>query len=294
MSSAQVVGIVRRFLNGEKVGHGGTLDPEAAGVLPLMIGKATRLFDYLQEKEKGYVAELAFGCATDTQDAQGKPVAWGDAYPDVAALREALRRFVGEMEQSPPMYSALKREGKRLYQLAREGRTVDREARKVTVHELTLLAMTENHGALLFVRCSKGFYVRALCHDIGQALDCPAHLRFLLRTRSGAFVLEDAHTLESLREAAELGLLRELLLPPDIALKHIPHAEVPAELAGVFFSGGPLPWRNFFALQGTLAENGTPAGLWLNGRLIAIGQKAGEWIKLRCWLGDSTRPGCVE
>ena len=234
MSSAQVVGVVRRLLNGEKVGHGGTLDPEAAGVLPLMIGKATRLFDCLQEKEKAYVAEVAFGCATDTQDAQGKPVAWGNAYPGEAALRGALCRFTGEIEQRPPPYSALKQDGKRLYQLAREGRAVDVEARKVTVYDLTLLTMTKNHGAILSVRCSKGFYVRALCHDLGQALGCPAHMRFLLRTGSGVFALEDAHTLEALAESVERGALRDLLLPVDIVLKLAPQAEVPAKLARAF------------------------------------------------------------
>jgi len=290
MSSAQVVGMVRHFLHGEKVGHGGTLDPEAAGVLPLMVGKATRLFDYLQEKEKAYVVELAFGCATDTQDAQGRPVAWGSAYPSETTLRDTLRRFTGEMEQRPPLYSALKQDGKRLYQLAREGKPVDVKARKVTLYDITLLAMARNYGALLSVRCSKGFYVRALCHDLGQTLGCPAHMRFLLRTGSGVFTLENAHTLESLTEAAEMGALRELLLPVDSALKHMPQAEVPEELVHAFYTGGPLPWRKFLPLHGSCAEKGAPAGFWTDGRLMAIGQRVGEGIKLRCWLGDAARP----
>ena len=168
MSSAHVVGAVRRMLGGAKIGHAGTLDPEASGVLPLMVGKAARLFDYMQDKEKAYVTEVAFGAATDTQDAQGVSVAVGENYPDEAAIREALPAFTGAIMQTPPMYSAIKQDGKRLYQLARDGKQADIPAREVTVHELIFRGETPNHGALLAVRCSKGFYVRTLCKDLGE------------------------------------------------------------------------------------------------------------------------------
>ena len=138
MTSSQVVGYVRWLLNGAKVGHGGTLDPEASGVLPLMVGKAARLFDYMQEKEKVYVTEVAFGAATDTQDAQGQVIASGENYPDEAALRAALPAFTGRLWQRPPMYSALKQDGQRLYELARKGRTAEIPKREVTVHSLEL------------------------------------------------------------------------------------------------------------------------------------------------------------
>lgn len=208
MTSSQVVGYVRWLLNGAKVGHGGTLDPEASGVLPLMIGKAARLFDYMQEKEKVYVTEVAFGAATDTQDAQGRVIASGENYPDEAALREVIFSFTGQLWQRPPMYSALKQDGQRLYELARKGRTAEIPKREVTVHSLELQSMTENHGALLKVRCSKGFYVRTLCNDLGEALNCPAHMRFLLRAESGVFTLQTAVTLERLRQAKESDDLR--------------------------------------------------------------------------------------
>ena len=286
MSSAQVVGTVRRLLDGAKVGHAGTLDPEAAGVLPLMVGKAARLFDYMQDKEKAYVAEVAFGTATDTQDAQGAVIAEGGNWPDEAALKAALERFIGVFMQTPPMFSALKQDGKRLYDLARSG--VEREIppRKVTVHALELRAMTQPHGALLAVRCSKGFYVRTLCHDLGKAVGCPAHMRFLLRTQSGPFTLETARTLEALAQAREQGGLCGLLLPPQAALAHLPMAQVPAGLEKAVRNGGRLPWKRFKALLNEQAEQGSPFCLWMDGTLCGVAQRQGDEIKLRTWLGE--------
>lgn len=187
MSSAQVVGCVRHLLGGVKAGHAGTLDPEAAGVLPVMVGKAARLFDYLQDKEKEYVAEVAFGVATDTQDAQGVPIAHGDRWPDEAAIAAALPRFKGKILQTPPMYSALKQDGQRLYDLARSGREANVPAREVTVYALDLTGLHPNMGRFCAFAAPGGFYVRTLCHDLGETLGCPAHMRFLLRTRSGPF-----------------------------------------------------------------------------------------------------------
>lgn len=286
MSSAQVVGYVRWLLNGVKAGHGGTLDPEAAGVLPLMIGKAARLFDYMQDKEKTYVTEVAFGAATDTQDAQGVTVATGDHYPDENALRSLLPRFTGTIMQRPPMYSALKQNGKCLYQLARDGLTVEVPEREMTVHSLELIAMTENHGALLRVRCSKGFYVRTLCHDLGVALDCPAHMRFLLRSASGPFTLNNAVTLEALKAAREAETLENLILPPETALKHLPFSDTPAALEKALRNGGRLPFLSFPALHDTPAAGGTPACLRMNGQLCAIVERHEDELKLRTWLGE--------
>lgn len=284
MTSAQVVGMVRRLLGGEKVGHAGTLDPEAAGVLPLMVGKATRLFDYLQEKEKAYVAEVAFGTSTDTQDAQGQVLDRGGNYPTEEAIRQVLPRFTGMLLQKPPMYSAIKQDGKRLYQLARDGKTAQVPERQVMVHALELRRMMEHHGALLAVRCSKGFYVRTLCQDLGEALGCPAHMRFLLRTASGAFHLEAAHSLEALVAATQEGKMEQMLLQPEEALGHMPRATVPQALRRAVQTGGRLPWEQFPELQGTSAEEGKPVCLLLEGRTIAIGQRCGKEMKLRTWL----------
>lgn len=286
MTSAQVVGFVRRLLGGEKVGHAGTLDPEAAGVLPLMVGKAARLFDYMQDKEKAYVTEIAFGCATDTQDAQGVPTERCERYPTEAALYEALPSFTGEIWQQPPMYSALKQDGKRLYELAREGKQADVPARCVTVYALALQHMTEPHGAMLRIRCSKGFYVRTLCHDVGVTLGCPAHMRFLLRTQSGVFTLDTAQTLEAIEGAAGQGKLDELLLPPEAALGHLPQVEVKPALKRAFCHGGTLPWAAFPQLHGTAAKEGAPSCFWLDGKLAAIGVRQNDEVKLRTWLAD--------
>lgn len=286
MSSAQVVGYVRWLLGGVKAGHGGTLDPEAAGVLPLMIGKAARLFDYMQDKEKIYVTEAAFGAATDTQDAQGTAVETGTSYPDEVAVRAALPRFTGKIMQRPPMYSALKQNGKCLYQLARNGQTADVPEREMTVHELTLSGMTDEHGALMRVRCSKGFYVRTLCHDLGAYLGCPAHMRFLLRVSSGPFTLDNAVTLEKLAAAKENGTLESLLLPPETVLTHLPAADTPLKLLKPLQNGGKLPWAGLPALHGTPAEDGSPACLRVNGRVCAVAERRGDVLKLRTWLGD--------
>jgi len=284
ISSAQAVGRVRRLLSGAKVGHAGTLDTEAAGVLPLMVGKAARLFDYLQGQGKAYIAEIAFGCATDTQDAQGRVTKTGRNYPDERALRAALPRFMGPQLQTPPMYSALKRDGKRLYDLARHGETVALAGRPVTVYELAFLGVTPREGALLKVRCSKGFYVRTLCHDLGAAVGCPAHMRFLLRVRSGPFTLDTARTLEQLRTAAETGALSELLLPMETAVGRLPRLDVPAELAKPFVNGVPL--RADAVAGADNAAEGEPARLYVNDRLTAIGAKSGGEIRFTTWLGD--------
>ena len=283
ISSAQVVGRIRRLLGGEKVGHAGTLDPEASGVLPIMVGKAARLFDYLQDKEKAYIAEIAFGCATDTQDAQGKPIAYGENNPDRSLIDAALERFTGEQMQTPPMFSALKRDGRRLYDLARKGETVEVASRQVTVYSLTLLKQTPRHGALVAIHCSKVFYVRTLCCDLGAALGCPAHMRFLLRTRSGIFSLDTARTLEELSEASKEGTLRELLIPMETALKHLPALNVPEKLRKPFLNGVPLSRK---VLTEQNLPNEQPVRLYLDHQLYSVGVTDGDLIRCKTWLGE--------
>ena len=284
MTSAQVVGRVRHLLGGERVGHAGTLDPEAAGVLPLMVGKAARLFDYMQDKQKAYIAEVAFGQATDTQDAQGTVTQTGECVPDEAAIRAVLLELTGEILQTPPMYSALKRDGRRLYDLARQGQTLDLEPRAVTVHALNLLGMTPRGGALLNMSCSKGFYVRTLCHDLGQRLGCPAHMRFLLRTQSGVFTLHSSTTLEELSAAANNGTLQACLLPMELAVEHLPSMTVPEWLEKPFRNGIPL---HISALRGVdmLAE-GQSVRMMLHGELVAIGERQGGDIRQKTWLAE--------
>lgn len=284
MTSSQVVGLVRRQFGGEKVGHGGTLDPEASGVLPLMIGKAARLFDYMLDKEKVYIAEVAFGASTDTQDAQGKVLERGENLPAEQEILQVLPQFTGTIMQQPPIYSALKQDGKRLYQLARQGQTAEIPLRETTVHELRLLSMTENGGALLYIRCASGFYVRSLCHELGQRLGCPSHMRFLLRAQSGVFTLETAVTVEKLLQAGENGTLSQLLLPPEIALGHISRLQTPPAMEKPLRNGGKLPVAAFPGAEEL--SQGQAVCLFMGEELMAIAQRERNQLKVKTWLGQ--------
>ncbi len=206
-TSAQVVARIRRIYSvyGRDrriaVGHLGTLDPQAAGVLPVAVGKATRLIPLLTDQRKAYACTLVLGRSTATQDALGETVAEAEVPRDwVSALGAKLQAFTGKIEQTPPMYSAVHHEGKRLYELAREGKTVERKSRTATVYGLTLLGTEKPATARLRVACSEGTYVRTLCEDIGAALGVPAHMGALVREASGPFVLYEARTLDEIAD----------------------------------------------------------------------------------------------
>ena len=222
-SSDAVVRVRRRFPRGTKVGHAGTLDPEAAGVLPVMVGKASRLFDYLVDKEKEYVAQLVPGYETDTQDAHGCIVAGEGAPLSRAQLESVLAQFVGDIKQIPPMFSALKRDGQKLCDLARQGVQIDVQPRPTQVYGIDVMHEQEDGSFLIRVRCGRGTYIRTLCHDIGRAAGCRAHMGFLLRTRTGMFALDDAHTVEELDATEDLSTL---FVPMDRPLVHLPRVDV--------------------------------------------------------------------
>ena len=241
MSSAAVVGTMKRLTGEKRVGHAGTLDPEAAGVLPVMTGKATRLFDYLVDKEKEYVAVIAFGCSTDTQDATGQILETGDRYPSLELAREKAMELIGEIRQVPSMYSAIKVGGKPLYQRARKGETVEVPARTVRVDSIDVLREAPDHGMELRIRCGRGTYIRTLCHDLGLLCGCPAHMRSLIRTRSGAFTIETAITLEEARELQARGELVNRMLPPDAPLGHLPRVDVSERYAKLVAAGAKIP-----------------------------------------------------
>jgi len=286
MTSSQVVGAVRRLVNGEKAGHAGTLDPQAAGILPVMMGKAARLFDYLVDKRKSYVAEIAFGTATDTQDGQGRVTAQGENYPSLEDVRAVLPRFIGEILQTPPSYSAIKLDGRRLYELARKGEMVTAEPRIIRVEDISLGQEMENHGMMLHIRCGKGTYVRTLCHDIGQAVSCPAHMRFLLRTQSGAFTLDTAYTLEELQQLRDDGRLNDCLLPMDMPLAHLPRGDVPKELEHVCRNGGQMRLCAFPDLT-AVVEN-IPLRLYINNAFMGIACRQGNAIVFRAVVGNDS------
>lgn len=283
MTSSQVVGFVRRLLDGQKAGHAGTLDPQAAGILPVMVGKAARLFDYLVDKQKAYVAEIAFGTATDTQDAQGKIIAQGDQYPTYAQVHDVLPRFIGQVLQAPPSYSAIKQNGQRLYDLARKGELVKTQPRLIQIDDITLGEEMQDHGMMLHIHCGKGTYVRTICHDIGQALSCPAHMRFLLRTKSGVFTLDNAFTLEQLQAAKEEGKLLECLLPMDLPLMHLPSGIVPPNLAVICKNGGQMPLLAFPAFANIM--EGALLRLYLDNAFMGIACRKGDIIAFRAMVG---------
>ena len=234
LSSHDVIDIVRRIFNQKRVGHAGTLDPAAAGILPVALGRAARLVEYMEGADKSYRAEIAFGYATDTGDVYGEVIerVENPMLPSEEELRSVLGKFVGEIEQTPPAYSAIKVGGQRAYDLARQGAAVEMRARTVTIHRLELVCMDAAHARILVdVDCAKGTYIRSLCTDIGTALGLPATMRFLLRTRVGGFMLADSYTLEELAEVGETALCA-----PDTALD-LPVYELAPQRVKAFYSG---------------------------------------------------------
>lgn len=276
MSSHDVVGFARRTLKTKRVGHAGTLDPAAAGVMTVAVGKATRLLGYLHDT-KAYLAEVRFGLATDTVDAEGRVVATSDASALTReALEAALPRFRGTITQRPPMTSAVHVQGKRLYELARAGVTLAEEeipTRTVTIHDLDLWDFTpgEQASARLFVRCAAGTYIRSLAVDLGAALDLPACLAFLLRTEAGDCRLEDAQTLE---ELAETG---PRYMPLDTWLGHLPRQTLDDHGVSEIRFGrrieavglqGPVETVRLHGPDDTLVALAKPVGGWLQPVLV--------------------------
>jgi tRNA pseudouridine55 synthase len=225
VSSNQALQEVRRLFNANKAGHTGSLDPLATGLLPLCFGEATKVSALMLDDDKRYQVTIKLGVMTDTGDSEGQIVAEMPV-PDFSEsqLLDCLQHFTGEIDQVPPMYSALKHQGKKLYELAREGKTVDRPARRITIYAIELLAF-DSQQISLDVRCSKGTYIRSLAEDIGHYLGSCGTVTALRRTASGQFNLADAFTIEQLREM-DLATLYASRLPVDIPLSHIPAVSV--------------------------------------------------------------------
>jgi tRNA pseudouridine55 synthase len=219
MTSYGVVAVVKRLSGERRVGHAGTLDPAATGVLPVCLGQATRIVAFLTAAAKTYRAGIELGTATDTFDAGGEITHRGDPSSiNLAKFRSALASFRGTIWQTPPMYSALKHRGQPLYKLARAGISIERPSRKVTVHRLKLISW-QPPVVTLEIECSKGTYIRSLAHDLGQALGCGAYLKNLVRTRCGIFDIKDALSLSKLEQAFRLGYGERYLHPVDSVLQ---------------------------------------------------------------------------
>jgi tRNA pseudouridine55 synthase len=264
-SSSAVLQAVKRLLNADKAGHAGTLDPLASGLLPLLFGEATKFAQFGLDAAKEYVADVRLGSSTTTGDAEGEvlerlPVAVGEG-----ALARALAQFRGPIEQVPPMYSALKRDGQPLYALARAGQTVEREARRVTVHELELVARKDDLLRLR-IRCSKGTYIRQIAVDLGLALGTAAHLEALRRTAVAGLRLDQSVALDDLQALGEASRLA-WLLPPDRLLAHLPRIDLEAAAAARFANGQTL--RREGVCSG-------PCRVYLEGELLGVGEGGAE------------------
>ena len=238
-TSYGVIAIVKRLTGERHAGHAGTLDPEATGVLPVCLGKGTRVVEFMMEAHKVYRAEIEFGVSTDTYDGEGKITARGDAASiNKEILEQALQNFRGDILQVPPMYSALKHQGQPLYELARAGTTIERASRPVTIYRLDLVDW-QNPLATLEIECSKGTYIRSLAHDLGEKLGCGAYMKTLVRTGYGVFDIDKAISLTQLEEAVKQGNIAPYLYPIDGVLGHLPSLTVDAAGEEAIKTGSP-------------------------------------------------------
>jgi tRNA pseudouridine55 synthase len=240
MTSTHAVSVVQRLFNAKKAGHAGTLDPLASGVLPIALGEATKTVPWLMEAEKTYLFTIRWGVSTDTQDREGKPVAESAVRPSPEGIRAALPGFIGEIEQVPPQFSAVKVDGERAYDFARSGEAVELEPRQVTVYEAELVGIEGDDFAQFRVRSGKGFYIRALVRDLAARLGAEGHVWRLRRTAVGPFREEESVTLDELQVLGQKGAASERLKPVETALDDIPALAINGEDAFKLRQGRPI------------------------------------------------------
>lgn len=273
LGSTQAVGKVRRLFNAEKAGHGGTLDPLASGVLPIALGEATKTVPFVMDGAKEYRFTLHFGEARSTEDAEGEVTATSDARPSDQAIRAALARFIGEIEQVPPAFSALKIDGRRAYDLARAGETVELKPRRVTIDRLDMVGRPDPNHADFTVACGKGTYIRSLGRDLAQALGTVGHLSFLRRTAAGPFREEGSISLSKLEALGHNSRLLGALAPVATALDDIPALALMETQADRLRQGQPVHLTRDAPPSGTLCR------AELDGKLVALVRSEGAFVK---------------
>ncbi len=240
-TSHDVVAKLRGILRQKKIGHTGTLDPDATGVLPVCLGRATKVCELLTDKKKTYIAGVKLGVITDTQDMTGEILEEREVSVTKDQLQRAIDRFTGEIWQTPPMYSAIKVNGKRLYELARKGEVVERKQRQITIYHNHLLSYDEEKQEFqMEVECSKGTYIRTLCQDIGEELGCGAAMASLVRTRVDRFILEEAYTLDQVEEMAKNGMVEDSLVPLDAIFESYPKVVVKSRAMRYLLNGNVI------------------------------------------------------
>ena len=262
-TSFDVAAKLKGLCKTRRIGHSGTLDPMATGLLVMFLGRATRAVPFAEEHDKRYIASLRPGLVTDTQDVTGNVLEQNACSVTEEELEEVLRAFRGDIEQIPPMYSAIRVNGRRLYDIARRGGEVERKPRPVTIRSLELLGRDDNGDFVLDVRCSKGTYVRTLCHDIGRSLGCGACLSALRRTEVGGFSVEDAHTMDELIAAAEAGTIEEHLLGIDTLFPGMRRVVADREIERRIRCGNPVE---------TAEEDGRALVYGTDGSLLMLGE----------------------
>lgn len=240
-TSHDMVSLLRRLTGIRRIGHTGTLDPEATGVLPICIGIATKAAELLTCSDKKYRAEFILGMTTDTQDAEGEVLTECPVFCSGQQIREAAASFVGEIEQVPPMYSAVKQNGKKLYELARKGITVERKKRKVQISAIEILSI-EDVKVTIDVHCSKGTYIRTLCEDIGLRLGVGAYMNRLQRRAAGRFTIQEAYKVQEVCRRAEEGTLEQILVPVDQLFESAPALTVDGRQRERVINGARIPW----------------------------------------------------
>ena len=275
-SNFAVVGVRKLLDRGVKVGHMGTLDPAAAGVLPIGLGFAARLFDYVIDKEKEYICEVTFGISTDTQDAQGKIISRASADVKLSDLQGIIPAFTGDIMQTPPAYSAVVKDGRKLYSIARSGGDVSVPERPARVEEIEIL---DNPGAnryMLRVVCGRGTYIRTICSDLGDALGTGAYCSFLLRSRAGCFTLENSVRLDALNPQN----VSDHLLPVDLPIMHMPHVSAGEDLRSAIRNGIPLSLEKYE--NGAVLSEGELARIYLLGNFVGVGRAQGGNLRFMC------------
>ncbi|GAA0228208.1 tRNA pseudouridine(55) synthase TruB [Metaclostridioides mangenotii] len=274
MTSHDVVSAVRKILNTKKVGHTGTLDPDASGVLPICVGKATKISEFILSKDKEYLCEMTLGISTDTYDSSGTILNRSDNIDfDIEDIEKAFDKQRGEIEQFPPVYSALKINGKRMCDLVRSGREdeIVLKSRKVNIKNIEILRF-ESNKVVFKVECSKGTYVRSICHDIGEELGCGAHMSLLIRTSSGMFKLEDSITLEELDAKFKDGSLEDYLKDGDVdfVLREYKYILLNDNALKYYTNGGAIDERRF--LKSDYRDNDEFVRVYSKDEFIGIGK----------------------
>lgn len=278
MTSHDVVSLIRKKFHIKKVGHAGTLDPMAVGVLPVCIGKATKLIEYMQNHKKVYRAELTLGTITDTQDKWGSVIEKRTINVNEDLILNTFDNFKGKILQVPPMYSAIKHKGKKLYELAREGISIERTPRRIEIYSNKVIKIT-NNKILFDIECSKGTYVRTICHDIGLILGCGGHMSFLARLMVGNFTIENTLTVEEIMKSSKEYIIENHLLDLDYPLNNFIKIHVDEDLSKYLLNGVKISLNSIKRKYNL--KKGQLVLLYLQNKFVAIGEVADDFIKIK-------------